>query len=158
MTPEEYVAAVEPLFYKDGKLIPLEVATLGLVGELGELLSVPPEEDKIDELGDVVWYHAAVAYVLAAEGLPLPSHTAFLEANAIGEVCEAVKKRVWHGKLLDAQAFSNALATVLAVALCAASVEGDDGYSALIDRAMEANVAKLRKRYPNGFVEGGGVR
>lgn len=161
MTPEEYLTAIEPLFYKDGKLIPLEVATLGLVGELGELFSVPEGQEKIDELGDVVWYHGATAYVLAGSGQPLPEPTSAFVPNAVGEVCEAVKKYVWHGKQINGQEFSNALSSVLAQALIFVSdreAPQAEDFAALMSRAAEANVAKLRKRYPNGFVEGGGVR
>jgi len=74
-------------------------------------------------------------------------------AGETGEVVELIKKARFHGLPLDADRLKSEIGDVLwyLTDLCAQA-----GF-ALAD-AAQANVAKLRARYPNGFVKGGGVR
>ena len=74
-------------------------------------------------------------------------------AGEAGEYCELIKKRNFHGKELNLQDAKKELGDVLYYIAMAASNLG----LSLSDVA-EANVAKLRERYPNGFVKGGGNR
>ena len=74
-------------------------------------------------------------------------------AGEVGEVVELIKKDRYHGLPLDADKLRSEVGDVLwyLTDLCAQA-----GFT-LAD-AAQANVDKLRKRYPNGFVKGGGVR
>ncbi len=64
-----------------------------------------------------------------------------------GEVIEHIKKFVYHGKPLDKDAVAKEIGDVLWYlgALC-------NTLGLHLDQVMSLNVAKLRNRYPNGFV------
>ncbi len=63
-----------------------------------------------------------------------------------GEVVDAIKKVLFHGKERNDQEIKKELGDVLwYVALIAESL----GYS--MDEIMEQNIDKLKKRYPEGF-------
>lgn len=74
-------------------------------------------------------------------------------AGEAGEVVELIKKARFHGVPFDTEKLRSEIGDVLwyITDLCAQA-----GFT-LAD-AAQANVAKLRARYPNGFVKGGGVR
>jgi NTP pyrophosphatase (non-canonical NTP hydrolase) len=74
-------------------------------------------------------------------------------AGESGEVAELVKKEIFQGRAYDPARMLEELGDVLWYLDCMAEVHG----FTLADVA-EANVARLRARYPNGFVTGGGVR
>lgn len=70
-----------------------------------------------------------------------------------GEVADMLKKYIGHGIPLDNEKLLLELGDVMfyIASLCTVM-----GFS--LDEVMKANVVKLSKRYPNGFVEGGGIR
>jgi len=75
-------------------------------------------------------------------------------AGEAGEYCELIKKHTFHGrKPIDLDAATKELGDVLYyVAMAARNLHIS------LDEVAEANVAKLRGRYPGGFVSGGGIR
>jgi NTP pyrophosphatase (non-canonical NTP hydrolase) len=70
-----------------------------------------------------------------------------------GEVAELVKKASWHGKPVDLEKLANELGDVLWYVADLAS-----HYGLSLHQIAAGNVEKLRQRYPDGFVTGGGVR
>lgn len=74
-------------------------------------------------------------------------------AGETGEVVDLLKKHHYHGKPLDVDELRKELGDVLwyLTDLCT-----EHGLT-LADVAA-ANIAKLQRRYPDGFVKGGGVR
>lgn len=70
-----------------------------------------------------------------------------------GEVAEMVKKASWHGKPVDIGNMADELGDVLWYVADLAS-----HYGLSMDDIAAGNVAKLQRRYPEGFVVGGGVR
>lgn len=70
-----------------------------------------------------------------------------------GEVLEHVKKYAFHGNALD----RDALAKELGDLLWYIAVMADD-LGVMLGEVMDKNIAKLKARYPEGFVEGGGIR
>jgi NTP pyrophosphatase (non-canonical NTP hydrolase) len=70
-----------------------------------------------------------------------------------GEVAELVKKASWHGKPIDPDRLANELGDVLWYVSDLAS-----HYGLSLSAIAEGNVEKLRRRYPDGFVVGGGQR
>lgn len=74
-------------------------------------------------------------------------------AGETGEVVELIKKARFHGLPLDTDKLRSEIGDVLwyLTDLCAQA-------GITLADAAQANVAKLRARYPNGFVKGGGVR
>ena len=70
-----------------------------------------------------------------------------------GEVANLVKKHAWHGAALDAVRMTDELGDVLWYLADLATALGVS-----LEDVAAGNVAKLRRRYPDGFVVGGGVR
>ena len=70
-----------------------------------------------------------------------------------GEVAELLKKHIGHGIELDREKLCKELGDVLWYLAAVADSSGIP-----LEEVAEANVAKLRERYPDGFVAGGGVR
>ena len=70
-----------------------------------------------------------------------------------GEVADLVKKHAWHGKELSDETLANELGDVLWYVADIARARG-----LRLSEIAAQNIAKLRRRYPDGFVVGGGVR
>jgi NTP pyrophosphatase (non-canonical NTP hydrolase) len=67
-------------------------------------------------------------------------------AGETGEVCEPLKKHLFHGRDLDRDALAKELGDVLFYVSALASTLGLS-----LDDVAAANIAKLRARYPDGF-------
>jgi NTP pyrophosphatase (non-canonical NTP hydrolase) len=74
-------------------------------------------------------------------------------AGESGEVADLLKKHLLHGVPFDRSALVKELGDVL---WYLAAIAEDHGVT--LDEVAQTNVAKLRARYPEGFVLGGGVR
>lgn len=67
-------------------------------------------------------------------------------AGEVGEVVEPIKKHLFHGRPLDREAMQRELGDVLwYLTACAAAL------GLRLEDVAEANAAKLRERYPEGF-------
>lgn len=74
-------------------------------------------------------------------------------AGEAGEVVELVKKARYHDKPYSVKDIRDELGDVLFYLTWMASC-----HSLTLSEIMEANVEKLKRRYPEGFVDGGGIR
>jgi NTP pyrophosphatase (non-canonical NTP hydrolase) len=147
--------------HKDGRPMPFPFIVLGLVGEGGEVaaeLEKPLEawdrEAIKSELGDVLWYFQAIcsSMDIPSYGLiPVDDGSSFLVV--LSRLAEAGKKMAWHGKEYRPDQIADMLRPVLGHLLLISTATGVS-----LAEAMEANIEKLEKRYPRGFVEGGGIR
>jgi len=81
------------------------------------------------------------------------SNAALGLAGEAGEVVELIKKHAFHGKPLDLDALRGECGDLAWYLAEVATLAGLD-----LGDVLEGNVEKLRARYPDGFVEGGGVR
>jgi len=70
-----------------------------------------------------------------------------------GEVADLVKKATWHGRPLCPADIAIELGDVLWYVADLATALG-----LTLDEIAAMNVAKLKARYPDGFVVGGGIR
>lgn len=70
-----------------------------------------------------------------------------------GEVAEAIKKWRFHGTDLNRAKIVEELGDVLYYVTAMLYLMGSS-----VSTAMDANSDKLRRRYPQGFEEGGGIR
>ncbi len=74
-------------------------------------------------------------------------------AGESGEVVELIKKHHFHGKNIDREALIKELGDLMFYIDWLA-----DGFNVELSEVLEKNVDKLKKRYPDGFVTGGGNR
>jgi len=74
-------------------------------------------------------------------------------AGESGEVADMAKKRYYHDVDYTREAMKKELGDVL---WYLTAVAKDNGMT--LEEIAIGNVEKLRKRYPDGFVKGGGVR
>lgn len=160
---EKFREHVQYRMNKDGTPMPFQFVVLGIVGEAGELLDevqcAPYCREKIvSELGDVLWYIQAAAESKGFDGnlrtllgLTDRGHRSLL--HHLGRLAEMGKKEAWHGKVACPSDTLEDLGSVLhqVVNICVCM-------DITIEDAMKQNIDKLEKRYPRGFVEGGGVR
>lgn len=158
---EEYQALSVRTMKEDSHLMKILHCTMGMVGEVGELMElepglydkyfnpIPDMLDKIKgELGDCMWYLANLYHLLQR---PFPQITISdqgIETNdliiAAAELTDLVKKSVFYGKSLDeAKAGEIADRYLCLIASRTFDIEVD------LYEVLEANVKKLEKRYPN---------
>lgn len=74
-------------------------------------------------------------------------------AGESGELIDKLKKDVGHGIPLSVAEFIDEAGDVLWYLTDLCSQRGVN-----LQQVAEANIAKLRRRYPEGFVSGGGIR
>lgn len=67
-------------------------------------------------------------------------------AGEAGEVAELIKKQIGHGHDIQSQAIAKELGDALWYVACVATL-----YDLDLNQIAEDNIAKLRKRYPEGF-------
>lgn len=79
--------------------------------------------------------------------------TALGLAGEVGELVDYLKKHLYHGYPLDRDKVKSESGDVLWYLSSLCSLAGLS-----LGEVAEANVKKLEERYPEGFVEGGGVR
>lgn len=153
---DRFVESVEFRRYSGDKPMPLDLVHLGLIGETGEVCDIIKKAEwhgkdldrdhLIEELGDVAWY-AAAAWL--AEG-PDEPFSPFREPLPTALVPDSKDlAMVVNEAVVGTGGLRNVLSYIGDVA---ANVD------ATLDDVLEANMAKLARRYPLGFVEGGGIR
>ena len=74
-------------------------------------------------------------------------------AGETGELVDLLKKDLFHGRTATLHDIESEAGDVLWYLANLCRVNGID-----LQQVAEANLVKLKKRYPNGFVKGGGVR
>jgi hypothetical protein len=127
-----------------------EHAVLGMMGELGEIIELKKKaiynkkpytrEQMVNEIGDFCWYYGLHPetdgwaiddrYILPRQQRHFPTFTGIMF-----HICEEMWGSVNKGM--------NTLLTLEGIT---------------IEECLVANVSKLRKRYPDGYVDGGGIR
>lgn len=144
MTPSDYQrAAARTLAATLNSRARLSMLALGVVGEWSEYEQAIGSPTEAEEAGDVLWYIAGMCTVLGVDMAilaGLPSNEAFV-VDALGNVCEPIKKHLYHGKDLDKTRVLRG---------CAHLYLGLGGRYDL-PGIMAANIDKLRKRWPDGF-------
>lgn len=162
MTPNEYQKLAirtlvdDPRFVREmlgDRNVMLVWNALGLVGEVIELHAVVGydyEEDSTKvkkELGDCYWYLAALAHVAEIDMLSIAGGGPVVHyLDAAGAVSEYIKKVAFHLHPYDKAHFAGLLANCFA-ALGRVAAE----YRFLLADVWQANIDKLRARYPDGF-------
>jgi NTP pyrophosphatase (non-canonical NTP hydrolase) len=128
-------------------------AALGLCEEAAEMVEVSYVGPPVEEAGDLLWYLAQMCKALDTSIAYLPDPTGEARSGNLvglfhrtGYAAGLVKKRVFHQKPLDRDAMLRALADVLEYTRRYVGI-----YDVTIERAAALNVAKLLRRFPNGY-------
>lgn len=124
-------------------------ATYGIVTEVGELLLMTDDVNFVEEVGDICWYLAIVCdhWGVTFDELALLADDQMAQDDprvlllCATDMMDLVKRASFYGKELDEVRFVR-LAATLYVSLAKMTD---------IERAKGLNIAKLKKRYPDGF-------
>lgn len=145
----------------------------GMIGEVGELVALwqrklvlkrdVTREQVVDELGDVVWYATAITMDGPWDEQMRHDHDeaggefGFLRYRTISEDIY-IWLAYWTVEHVKTNGSKLALLISLATVTAARIIDEGSDLKALLQEALEKNVAKLRARFPDGYVEGGGIR
>jgi NTP pyrophosphatase (non-canonical NTP hydrolase) len=158
MNPQEYhVLAMRTKSHDQTPVQRLTNAALGLAGEFAEIvyLSGPGQESEaLKECGDLLWYVIQGCDALgldSTEVIENSARTADLTSliGAIGGIAEIAKKAMFHGHISTAEQHievENCLTVVVGGIKMVLELHGWT-----LEQAMQANIDKLRRRYPDGF-------
>lgn len=149
----------------------MALGALGLAGETGEVAELlieynavyglsSEQRDKLcAELSDVLWYIVYTANAIGLdmetlEGMPVPRITVLQDQILLGlmltcktgKVTDLIKKCLYHGHALDTRKVGLALSEVFFYLVYVATMN-----HLTLAEIMVRQVAKLNKRYPNGF-------
>jgi NTP pyrophosphatase (non-canonical NTP hydrolase) len=143
------------------KTLRLAVAGMGLAGEAAEVLDLvtsgsPDPNELSKEFGDLAWYVAEITSIIEVRLGDLPKTTLAFPATPLigavdlmvraGKLTDYLKKVVGHGHVLDVARVSLGLAEVLVALSHLIEREGLN-----LSDVLDQNVAKLKRRYPQGF-------
>jgi len=103
-------------------------------------------------MNDFAWYEEEAARTRNEDPDALLNAALGL-AGEVGEVIELIKKERFHGVRAETSKLQKELGDALFYLTWVANLNG----LSLVEVA-EANIRKLRERYPDGFVTGGGIR
>lgn len=133
-------------------------AAMGLCTEVAELFEVEDDQHELEEIGDVLWYLALAHDVLGLQWEidgdivinargdgPLDGLTIYAT-----ELLDMVKKQIFYGKPLNEEKAKEAILAIKIILLVAMD---NDESPFTFDDAVEANVRKLKRRYPEKFTE-----
>ena len=157
MNVEQYKIEIQRTWQDDmSQREQLANAALGLVGEVGEF-----ERDCVmTELGDVAYYTYTLARLLGHDIIEV-QYSRRQMGQIAASIAEGVKKLEFHSPGPSAQIrimmglsddLDDMAHAIMKLAVC--TFTGHD----FLGEVLAGNIAKLRARYPDGFVSGGGVR
>lgn len=111
-------------------------------------------QDKVSKMGKLSLNEYQVQALTTAGTHTHPEvYGALAVAGEAGEVADAIKKKVFHGAAITNVDIAKELGDVLwGLAYLAHYL----GYT--LQEIAEMNTAKLKKRFPHGYVTGGGIR
>lgn len=132
-------------------------AALGLTTEFAELVTSTDRTNLKEEVGDLLWYCAILADELEItfNGAKVQADTGVIEGHdhelqsvffAVGEINDVVKRACFYGLELDRRRLAKNLGLLLLTIEYAIRHE-----KLTLEQCMEANIAKLKKRYPVRF-------
>ena len=119
-------------------------SVIGLCEEFLEYTNATSEEHKIEELGDLLFYHTILSYMLGIDPeyfLEVETSIEISRDELLGQLLGQTKKYVFHGKPIYKTKFQEYLNVIL---------KHLDLHTFNITYVMEYNTCKLHKRYPNG--------
>ena len=136
------------------------VATMGLLGEIGELVEKIKHQqvhghdvyrtEILEEIGDAAWY---LTEYCRAHAIETDLWTRTISAMPpTSDILQLVHQLIWAlAGVLQWSPSQGAPVPAVVLPLARALAVLARAYGSDIEQVLEANVAKLRKRYPEGF-------
>jgi NTP pyrophosphatase (non-canonical NTP hydrolase) len=123
-------------------------ATLGIVTELMEYEDAVDDDNALEEIGDIYWYVAIAADELGLtfDELKEQAPSGVFYHEIVGGLCDVVKRSCFYGVHTDIPRFTKYIGTLLHWLEWACKMNDTTP-----EERMEANIAKLRKRFPEKF-------
>ena len=123
-------------------------ATLGIVTELMEYEDAVDDENALEELGDIYWYVAIAADELSLTFDELKEQGAsnVFYHEIVGGLCDVMKRSCFYGVHTDIPRFTKYIGMLLHWLDWACKMNDTTP-----EERMSANIAKLRKRFPEKF-------
>jgi NTP pyrophosphatase (non-canonical NTP hydrolase) len=134
-------------------------SAIGISTEVAELFHHTDATNLKEELGDIMWYIAigfdAIHVSIPNEFRPVSTRESSPKARLIwmqtlikqsGELLDLMKKHAFYGKALDQWQAKCLLVDILGLVIELCATDGID-----LGEVMEANIRKLRSRYPQKF-------
>jgi NTP pyrophosphatase (non-canonical NTP hydrolase) len=144
-----------------------EYLTLGLVGEVGEVLAeinhpVNALDATLKELGDVLWYAVVLRHHVVGpygeeysmDNIPYTdgySDPAIGMSTSAGLIANKAKKVIRDGKAFDPDWVDSMITKILSACKTIA-----EEYDASIEEIMQTNIDKLASRKERGMIQGSG--
>jgi len=123
-------------------------ATLGIVTELMEYEDAVDDNNALEELGDIYWYVAIAADELGLtfDELKEQSPSSVFYHEIVGGLCDVMKRSCFYGVHTDIPRFTKYIGMLLHWLDWACKMNDTTP-----EERMTANIAKLRKRFPEKF-------
>lgn len=144
-----------------------EYLTLGLVGEVAELLAEETHpmtalDATMKELGDVLWYAVVLRHHVvglygeeySVDNIPYTddySDAVVVMSTSAGLIANKAKKVIRDGRAFDPDWVDSMITKILSA--CKTTAEE---YDASIEEIMQANIDKLASRKERGMIQGSG--
>lgn len=134
-------------------------AALGLVTELREYRDAPDQLNRIEELGDILWFVALAGYALNIDPFNGPTHDGFPGPNGEDQslriieaaaVFMADSAKRWHA-YNKAPSIERVEGCLWGIVRAVRVLAGMDGRT--LEGVQAANIAKLRARYPDKYTD-----
>lgn len=123
-------------------------AALGVCTEVAELHDGHTVVNKLEELGDILWYLAIADDVLDWHSEHYHADMMKPALFYIGEIQDVVKRHIFYGKSLDVERISRSFSAILEHVMADLKMSGLP-----LEDCCRANIMKLEKRYPEKFFD-----
>jgi NTP pyrophosphatase (non-canonical NTP hydrolase) len=127
-------------------------AALGLLTEIVEFQRAKTRENRLEELGDTLWYLALIARVLGHDSFePFRRSAGDLYSEItepVADIADVAKRWKFYGSEPDVEKLTVAVSVIIGSVAGAAERDG-----VAMDRLAASNIYKLRQRYPDRFTQ-----
>ena len=130
--------------------IALQVAhtSLGIVGEIAEILELSAEDEWLSEIGDLLYYRTMLCYLYGVDLEMRTNHKGITPDKCINLISDVGKKAGFFGKMYANKTLNRLEEGLDVLDAFILGVCEQTNYQ--IDEVMQFNVAKLRERHNNG--------
>lgn len=130
--------------------IALQVAhtSLGIVGEIAEILELSADDEWLPEIGDLLYYRTMLCYLYGLDLEMRTYHKGITPDKCINLISDVGKKAGFFGKMYANKTLNRLEEGLNTLDAFVLGICEQTNYQ--IDEVMQFNVAKLRERHNNG--------